>query len=244
MADKLIEVVVRGRRAIVVGNPSIVCGNSDYTIQFTFDDEWADHPAKTVRFVYVQRAQVKYQDTVIYGDTVQVPVLSNTTVVRVGVFAGDLCTTTPAVIPCELSIRCGTGVPDNPAPDVYDQIMALLDGIGPGGVGTDKFVSDYRIVSQPDTAGHTLVLIYNDGTELAVPLPQMGIDIDDVIQFGTSDPTGNTSGATKQLYINTSTGKMWVCKNGLVRPVQWISLNGGKTEIIDGGETVTVKFGG
>lgn len=122
----VIHVNIVDKRAAVAGAPVIVCGNSGYTVKFTFDDEWSGFGAKTARFVYVQAGAVRYQDVVFTGSTADVPVLANTKEVRIGVFAGDLRTTTPAVVPCELSIRCGTGAPADPTPSQYDQIMELL----------------------------------------------------------------------------------------------------------------------
>lgn len=86
---------------------SIVCGNSDYQIKFTFDDEWSAYATKTARFVW--RGQ--YFDVEFTGDTCNVPVISGTTTVEVGVYAGDLETTTGAEIPCVLSILCKGGAP-------------------------------------------------------------------------------------------------------------------------------------
>ena len=130
-----IQINVTNKRAVVVGTPVIVCENSDYTVAFAFDAEWAGRDTKTARFVYVQDGAVKYTDVVFIGNTVDVPTLTNIREVRVGVFSGDLCTTTPATIPCELSIRCGTGAPIDPTPSQYDQIMALL---GSGALKGDK----------------------------------------------------------------------------------------------------------
>lgn len=101
----------------------IVCGNNDYVIEFTFDAEWDEHDVKTARFV----TNGTYTDVVFEGASVTVPVLTNTTSVSVGVFAGDLKTTTPAIIECQKSILCDGGVPADPPPDVYAQIMSMLN---------------------------------------------------------------------------------------------------------------------
>ena len=231
----VLPITIHHKHAVYTGAIPYVCGNSDYEVVFTFDAGWEAFVQKTVRFCVGEQCV----DRIITGNVCPVPVFESGDFLQIGVYAGNLQTSTAAMVRMCDSIRTAGGVPAEPEPAVYDQIMERLNSASVG-----KHISDYRILSQPDTAMHTLVLIYSDGTEMAIPLPQMGIDIDDVIQFGTSDPTGNTGGATKQLYINTSTGKMWVCKNGLMRPVQWISLSGGRTEIIDDGETVTVKFGG
>lgn len=121
-----IKIDIENKRASIIGAPVIVCGNSDYTIKFTFDSEWDVLTAKTVRFVYLQGAEVRYTDVVISGDTANVPVFEDIREVLVGVFQGELRTTTPARIPCESSIRCGSGAPADPTPSQYDQIIALL----------------------------------------------------------------------------------------------------------------------
>lgn len=80
----------------------IVCGNSDYQIEFTFDAEWASYSTKTARFIVNGR----YEDVEFTGTTCPVPIITNATEVMVGVYAGNLCTTTPATISCKLSILC------------------------------------------------------------------------------------------------------------------------------------------
>ena len=116
---------------------TIVCGNSDYNIVFAFDSEWDAHPVRTARFIWNN----KYVDVVFTGNTVAVPVVSDTTTLEVGVYAGTLATTTPAEIACARSILCGGGVPTTPAPDVYTQILALLEsGVTVGQRGDSAFI--------------------------------------------------------------------------------------------------------
>ena len=102
----VINISITNKRPTVIGTPVITCGNSDYTITFSFDSEWSGISAKTARFVYAQRGALKFQDVKFSGTTVVVPILSATREVMVGVYAGDLRTTTPARIPCEYSILC------------------------------------------------------------------------------------------------------------------------------------------
>ena len=80
----------------------IVCGTSDYFIEFAFDSEWDDQLTKTARFIY----SGKSEERKLEGNRVQVPVMKNTTKVFVGVYAGELETTTPAVVKCRRSILC------------------------------------------------------------------------------------------------------------------------------------------
>lgn len=96
----------------------IVCGNSDYLLKFTFDSEWDDQASKTARFIW----NGKYYDQAFTGDTCIVPIITGAEKVEVGVYAGELKTTTPATIPCEKSILCGTNtVQDVVIPDYKDQ---------------------------------------------------------------------------------------------------------------------------
>lgn len=85
----------------------IVCGNSDYTISFSFDEEWDGYPNKVARFIW----NGEFQDVGIEGDTCAVPVIQNANEVKVGVFAEELSTTTPATIACLGSILCVTATP-------------------------------------------------------------------------------------------------------------------------------------
>ena len=106
---------------------NIVCGNSDYTIMFSFDGEWDEYPIKTARFVYTLDGKVTYKETVFAGSAAPVPVLSNVMDVYVGVYAGELHTTTPARVLCDRSILCGGGVHEEPPEDVYTQILELCN---------------------------------------------------------------------------------------------------------------------
>lgn len=124
---------VTDKRALLEGSPVIICGNSDYTVTFTFDDEWSLTGVRTARFVYVKDGKVQHEDKPFQGDTVDVPVLSDVAFVKVGVYAGELCTTTPARINCEASILCGSGTVTAPEPDVYSQIMALFEDMAQQG---------------------------------------------------------------------------------------------------------------
>lgn len=81
----------------------IVCGNSDYTIRFTFDEEWENVDHLQARFVWDDNT---YADRDIVDGVCSVPILYNTESVEVGVFGGDLATTTPAIIGCKKSILC------------------------------------------------------------------------------------------------------------------------------------------
>lgn len=126
-------------------NARIVCGNSDYEINFMFDAEWDSHDVKTAIFV----SNGKCSRQVFTGNVCPVPVLQNTQIVWVGVFAGTiddgtLSTSTPAIVQCTPCITDGDNVPAPPQDDVYNQIIKLLEEIrngGGGGEGAKEIVT-------------------------------------------------------------------------------------------------------
>lgn len=128
MDDKeFIRISVNNKIATLQDNVLIINGNSDYVIKFDFDSEWDAYQTKTARFMTARG----YTDVVFSGDEVALPVIQNERYIRIGVYAGDLRTTTPAVIFCRRCITDGSGSPVEPTPDVYAQLMALLnDRIG------------------------------------------------------------------------------------------------------------------
>ena len=104
---KEIGVVVTEKIATVNGTPLIVCDNSDYTIKFAFDTEWAKADNKIARFSFLKNGLNRYIDVPIENDTCNVPILSDIEAVAVGAYAGNLQTTTGAVIKCKKSILSG-----------------------------------------------------------------------------------------------------------------------------------------
>ena len=122
--DKTINVSVLNKIAAADGTVYI-CGNSDYLVEFDFDREWDAFEHKTARFIY----GTSYTDQVFSGNLCPVPVLYNVTSFRIGVFAGDLSTSTPATVYAKKSILCGNGIPADPSISVYTQIMALLNDL-------------------------------------------------------------------------------------------------------------------
>lgn len=128
--NKRIQVSVADKIATKNCDTVYVCGNSDYVVDFVFDAEWDAYPVKTARFVPGNGQ--KPIDMVFEGNSCEVPVISDTMRFNVGVYVGDLHTTTPAVVPCKASILCGSGSPKEPAPDVYAQIMEKLNNMSGG----------------------------------------------------------------------------------------------------------------
>lgn len=102
-----------------------ICSNSDYVIHFNFDDEWSAYVTKTARFKWND----EYTDVIFDGTECPMPIINNTFRVEIGVYAGELHTTTAAMLYMKKSILSGDGSPADPAPDVYAQIMDKLNAL-------------------------------------------------------------------------------------------------------------------
>lgn len=150
--EKNINVHIKDRVARAEGDPVIICGNGDYTVTFSFDEEWGGANVKTARFKFNTAEGPEHIDQPFTGDTVDVPELSDIREVEVGVFVGDLNTTTGASIRCKPCIRCGSGAPKDPTPDVYDELMELINDMKepdeiPDDAITEKKLTDGCVTS-------------------------------------------------------------------------------------------------
>lgn len=120
-----IKIKIRDKRA--GGTGTVICGNSDYTVAWDLDQEWTPYDTKTMR---VNLADGTYQDVVFAGDTAALPALSTPGWASVGLYAGDLHTSRAADLRVLPSVTTPSGAPANPTPDVYDQLMELIKGLG------------------------------------------------------------------------------------------------------------------
>lgn len=128
-------------KVAVSDTQAIVCDNSDYTVHWTLDEDWSAYDTKTMRTIYMDGT---FTDKVFSGAEVELPVCTVPGVVQIGLFAGDIRTSRVAIMRALPSVRSAAGAPANPTPDVYDQLMELIKGLG--GVDPDdiaKAVADY-----------------------------------------------------------------------------------------------------
>ena len=122
-----IMITVRNKIAQVYGIPHIVCGNSDYSAIFDFDSEWDEYAEKTARFVYCDKQGARHWiDVPITNNTCNVPKLERVEMVKVGVYAGNIQTTSPAIIRCMQCITDFPSVDYDPSVDIYNQLMEQL----------------------------------------------------------------------------------------------------------------------
>lgn len=120
---KEIRISVRNKIALNRENDTYVCGNSDYRVVFDFDEEWDAYHVKTARFKY----NGVYQEVVFTGNACAVPIIQDARMIHVGVYAGNISTSTPAVVIASRSILCGDEQHQEPEQDVYNQLVELVE---------------------------------------------------------------------------------------------------------------------
>lgn len=136
-----ISITVTDKRPVCTAGTTVVCDNSDYIVHWDLDAEWSTYDTKTMRVIYMDST---YSDTVFTGDIVALPPVPVPGCVQIGLYAGDIHTSRMVLLRALSSVRSASGAPANPTPDVYDQLMELIKGLG--GVDPDdiaKAVADY-----------------------------------------------------------------------------------------------------
>ena len=159
-----INIKIRNRAAENASGEAYICGNSDYTVKFDFDEEWEHEFVKTARFEIDKKEHV---DVVFEGTECKFPKVDNADIVMVGVFAGDLMTTTAAKVYCLKSVISSCGTPENPEDDVYNQIIAILNQI----VGKYAGIEDISFSEETDE-GNIYAVLLTDGRKYYITTPK------------------------------------------------------------------------
>lgn len=196
-----ITIRVRNRIAEAVGSPEIICGNDGYNVIFDLDEEWSAQEIKTARIAWTDTfsGQPRHTDVPFILGFAAIPAISDAYEVRIGLYSGNIMTTTPATVPCVPCITDGETYHEDPEPDTYAALLELLGRITQGGV----------------TVGDTTVLL--DGIDQqAVGLPEFpDITTVDLLQEpylstvqngsltdNTGQPTSRNDRATCYSYID------------------------------------------
>ena len=137
-----IKFEVRDRVIKRIGNfENTVGDNSDYCAEFTFDSEWDGH-IKTARFI----KDGNYAEKILQNDKCLIPVeVLKHGNLKVGVFSADM-TSTQCEVYVKPSIKESLGSPAEPTPDVYAQIIKMIEDIGQPVISEAQIanaVSDY-----------------------------------------------------------------------------------------------------
>ena len=192
---KNIEINISNKIATLKEKFVGVCGNSDYVVMFNFDDEWESHATKTARFKHGGQ----YTDVVFTGNECPMPIILDTASVEIGVYAGNLHTTTSACVLMKTCILSGSGVPADPTPDVYNQIIEKIDaGMLKGDKG-DK--GDPGSDAEVTAANIQAALGYTSADKVVVD--QLAQEIAELKGGGTEQTTNVVAGAG---YVKYDTG--------------------------------------
>lgn len=192
---KEIHVTVRDGVAFQTDHTAYIAGDGETWVVFAFEDDWSRYPARVARF----QTESGYQDVMFRGEKCHVPVFTYAQKLEVGLYAGNLRTTTPARLFVRPGIRSAWGAPADPEPNVFDQLMecfgesdlkmeALEDGVrltvryrgeektavlrrSEVYVGSGEMPEGYRV--QIDTGGNVAVLKVKDQNGNVIPIPSI-----------------------------------------------------------------------
>lgn len=118
VADKVPELVSLPPRGIT-------CDNSDYTVVWQLDEEWAQFEHRTMQVNY---GDGTYERVLFTGDSCALPAIPVKDWFYVGLFAGDIHTTRPLKLFGFKAVTTGDGEERTPMPNGYAQAIEALDG--------------------------------------------------------------------------------------------------------------------
>lgn len=166
-----INITVREKIAHTISDTCIVCGNSDYVAIFDFDAEWDAYATKTARFIWGGT----FTDVPFAGNECPVPVIPDAVSVLVGVYAGDLHTTTAAAVGVRRSILGGSETEAEVSHEIKDAFGKMLAGK----------------IDAPQTAqvGEVLTVEEVDADGKPKKWKTQAMDVADVVKFTEQDLT-------------------------------------------------------
>ncbi len=125
MIEPIVIKVVDKVPIVVSGPQYVVCNNSDYTVVWQLDEEWAQFEHRTMQVNYKDGT---FERVLFTGDSCTLPAISVPGPVHVGLFAGDIHTTRPARLLAVRSATTDCGEERDPMPNGYAQAIEALDG--------------------------------------------------------------------------------------------------------------------
>ena len=175
---KEIHISIREGVALQTDHTPYITGDGEYRVVFDLEKEWEAHPLRTARF----QTEGSYVDVVFRGNQCRVPVFTYARTLEVGIFAGNLRTTTPARIFLREGIRSAWGSPEAPAPNVYDQLMEALED---NGIVMEQEADGVRLTLRQRGGEQTAFLRYSEVYVGSGEMPEG--------YFVQVDPSGGTA---------------------------------------------------
>lgn len=192
MIEPIVIKVVDKVPIVASGPQYVVCDNSDYTVVWQLDEEWAQLEHRTMQVNYKDGT---YERVLFTGDSCTLPAIPVSGPVHVGLFAGDIHTTRPARLLAVRSATTDSGEERDPMPNGYAQAIEALDAKLDKNQGADN-------------AGKALV-VGDDGN--VVPGEAQGggsLPIASPTQLGGVKPVAKTDAMTRSIGVDAS-GGLW-----------------------------------
>lgn len=233
--EKQLLIEVRDKIAKVKSkNFNLVGGNSDYNVVFDFDEDWENVNPKTAVFVFGKEEPIY---SVFDGNTCKGVAINGASMCLIGVFAGDIKTTTPAMVECVYRsiLDEANGTPQPPTEDVYNQIMGLLDKWleYANDAATKKFVMD-KVLPLTQATNSQNKRIKN----LESRLPIGAFVEDSEIAYIKTVPTN----ACPYAQINKIGGRTYKCNNLLKYPYYMTTKQHKGIKFVDNGDgSITIN---
>ena len=190
MIEPIVIKVVDKVPIVVSGPQYVVCDNSDYTVVWQLDEEWAQFESRTMQVNYKDGT---YERVLFTGDTCALPAIPVKDWFYIGLFAGDIHTTRPAKLFANRAITTDSGEERDPMPNGYAQAIEALDAKldknqGAENAGKALVVGDDGNVVPGDVQG---------GGSLPVASPT---------QLGGVKPVAKTDAMTRNVGVDDSGG--------------------------------------
>lgn len=125
MIEPIVIKVVDKVPIVVSGPQYVVCDNSDYTVVWQLDEEWAQFESRTMQVNYKDGT---YERVLFTGNSCTLPAIPVPGPVHVGLFAGDIHTTRPARLLAVRSATTDCGEERDPMLNGYAQAIKALNG--------------------------------------------------------------------------------------------------------------------
>ena len=257
----IINITVKGKVASS-NTKAIVNGNSDYTVNWVLDGEWSDFDTKTMRVRHYDGTVI---DCIFTGCSCSLPIITETCMIEIGLFAGNLITSTPATISCTRCIMDDEGPVKDPMPDVYAQIMERLnnlDGIAPATsdkLGVVKIGDNLKITEEGVLSVDTAEAVGDALADKQDTLIQSGASVGQIVKISAVDDMGKPT-AWEAINIPESAQPDWnqndntqpdyvknrpfysETRNVTIEDAEYVALDGFPAFVT--GDTVTVNVDG
>lgn len=172
----------------------LIGDNADYKATFVFDEEWNGH-IKTARFIHSGQCV----EVILENDMCDIPLeLLKSGCLKVGVYTSEM-TTTPCEVHIRASIKQENGTTPDPTPDVYAQIINMLENFKVPDEQIEKAVEKY-MEEHPIVPPVTVTL-----ESITASKEKVSYNVGDVFDYSDIIVTANYSNGTTKDVTSSAT---------------------------------------